>query len=257
MRDNNEDSVAEDQDLGLLILADGMGGYNAGEIASGIAATTVLDVVEQAWKELSTASSTRTRLLPRIPAAQAARSRAAHADHRPGRPVQPQCAGMGTTIVACPPARRPHVASPMSATRGSTATAAASWSRSPATTRCSRSWSTGATTARKKPPSWSARTSSPGPWGSTDASHVDLLEDPLEVGDILLLCSDGLTDMVSEDQIGLCLRKYGDNLGSAAKALIEMALDGGGKDNVSVVLAKVQRSFARGRRWYERLLEWI
>src|SRR5580693_9495147 len=52
VRDNNEDAVAEDPELGLLVLADGMGGYNAGEIASGIAATTVLDVVRREWPKL-------------------------------------------------------------------------------------------------------------------------------------------------------------------------------------------------------------
>ena len=46
VRKNNEDSVGEVEELGLLILADGMGGYNAGEVASGIAVSTVQDVVK-------------------------------------------------------------------------------------------------------------------------------------------------------------------------------------------------------------------
>src|SRR4051812_40503960 len=52
VRDNNEDSVAEDAEIGLLALADGMGGYNAGEIATGIATATVLDVVRREWSRL-------------------------------------------------------------------------------------------------------------------------------------------------------------------------------------------------------------
>src|SRR5690606_21732048 len=52
VRGNNEDAVGEDPDIGLLVLADGMGGYNAGEIASGMSVTTVLDVLRRQWPEL-------------------------------------------------------------------------------------------------------------------------------------------------------------------------------------------------------------
>ena len=52
MRKNNEDAVGEDKDMGLLILADGMGGYNAGEIASGLAISTVHETVKKEWKGL-------------------------------------------------------------------------------------------------------------------------------------------------------------------------------------------------------------
>jgi PPM family protein phosphatase len=52
VRGNNEDAVSEDPDIGLLVLADGMGGYNAGEIASGISVTTVVDLARRRWPEL-------------------------------------------------------------------------------------------------------------------------------------------------------------------------------------------------------------
>ena len=42
VRTNNEDAVGEDPDIGLLILADGMGGYNAGEVASGMATSAFI-----------------------------------------------------------------------------------------------------------------------------------------------------------------------------------------------------------------------
>jgi PPM family protein phosphatase len=87
--------------------------------------------------------------------------------------------------------------------------------------------------------------------------QVDIIEDVVEVGDVLLMCSDGLSDMVDDETIGLTLGKYADNLELAAKELVNQALENGGKDNVSVVLARVDGSFARGRRWYERLMEWF
>ncbi len=48
VRDHNEDSIGAIQDIGLWVLADGMGGYNAGEVASGIAVKTILDLVREA-----------------------------------------------------------------------------------------------------------------------------------------------------------------------------------------------------------------
>src|SRR5690606_15063580 len=66
---------------------------------------------------------------------------------------------------------------------------------------------------------------------------VDLIEETLNVGDVLLLCSDGLTDMVSDEDIRLTLARHADNLEQAATELIALANEHGGNDNVSVVLA--------------------
>ena len=62
-------------------------------------------------------------------------------------------------------------------------------------------------------------------------------------GDIYLLCSDGLNDMLTDREIGKALRAQSDNLELAAAQLIQMANDMGGRDNVSVILIKVLREF--------------
>src|ERR1700731_5247866 len=49
VREHNEDTIAFDADIGLLVLADGMGGYNAGEVASGIAVKTIINLVRDAF----------------------------------------------------------------------------------------------------------------------------------------------------------------------------------------------------------------
>jgi len=49
VREHNEDSIAWDGDLGLYVLADGMGGYNAGEVASGIAVKTIVNLVRESF----------------------------------------------------------------------------------------------------------------------------------------------------------------------------------------------------------------
>jgi len=47
VRSHNEDSIASDADKGLVVLADGMGGYNAGEVASGMATTVIITELQQ------------------------------------------------------------------------------------------------------------------------------------------------------------------------------------------------------------------
>ena len=49
-RTHNEDTIGSDQELGIVILADGMGGYNAGEVASAMAVTTILEELRESLR---------------------------------------------------------------------------------------------------------------------------------------------------------------------------------------------------------------
>lgn len=256
VRNNNEDAIAQDSELGLLVLADGMGGYNAGEIASGIAIATVQDTVRRDYKTLNAGevdadSGYSVEALMLKSAVETAHTTVYQVSQ-----TQPQCAGMGTTIVAVllhddrmsiayvgdsrlyryrqktlDQITRDHSLIEELIARGHyTRDEAAKLVRKNIVTRA---------------------------LGVEPDVAVDIIEDVVEVGDILLLCSDGLTDMLKDEMIGLTLGKYADNLELAAKELVRQALENGGKDNVSVVLARMDSSFARGRRWYERLMEWF
>src|SRR5260370_29951533 len=100
-REHNEDMIGSEADIGLFVLADGMGGYNAGEVASGIAVKTIINLVRDAVirEDLS------------VPDADTGLTRASiilrDAIHRANKIIyhtsktQPQCEGMGTTVVAC------------------------------------------------------------------------------------------------------------------------------------------------------------
>lgn len=256
VRTNNEDAVAEDQEIGLLILADGMGGYNAGEIASGIATSTVLDTVKSVWKSLkpgqidSKTGYSREALLLR------SAIETAHQTIYQVAQTQPQCAGMGTTVVVVllhndvlsvayvgdsrlyrfregrlEQITRDHSLLEELISRGH-------YSREEAAKLVRKNIVTRAL-------------------GVEQVVNADIIEDTLEVGDILLLCSDGLNDMVTDEAISLTIGKYADNVERVAQELVELALENGGKDNVSVVLARVDASLARGRRWFEHLTEWF
>ncbi len=67
----------------------------------------------------------------------------------------------------------------------------------------------------------------------------DIFEVPLKKGDILLLCSDGLTTMLSDFEIDDILLKNGVNIERSVSKLIERANDNGGNDNISVILVRI------------------
>lgn len=71
--------------------------------------------------------------------------------------------------------------------------------------------------------------------GARNTIEADFFNLELEVGDIVLLCSDGLTNMVEDEEIRKIL-KSGGSLKERAEALVRMANDNGGKDNISVII---------------------
>ncbi|MFT4045942.1 MAG: Stp1/IreP family PP2C-type Ser/Thr phosphatase [Solimonas sp.] len=256
VRGHNEDAVAEDAELGLLVLADGMGGHNAGEIASALATTTVLDVCARHWPALRrgdigasqhcSAESTMLRTALEM----------AHATIRQVSQTQPQCAGMGTTIVAALLRDDRLSIASVGDSRlyrlRDGALAQLTRDHSLLAELIARGHPSGEDVVRRARKNIVTRA-----LGVGNEVQVDLIEDTVEVGDVLLLCSDGLSDMISDETIRLTLERYTDDLETAARRLVELANDAGGKDNVSVILARADASFAHGRRWYERLTEWF
>jgi protein phosphatase len=79
-------------------------------------------------------------------------------------------------------------------------------------------------------------------------------------GDIYLLCSDGLNDMMEDEEIVMTLSALSVNLPLCAAQLVQQANDHGGRDNVSVVLVRIQAAFpsAHGARgWWRRMQSWF
>lgn len=82
---------------------------------------------------------------------------------------------------------------------------------------------------------------------------VDLVEEHVLPGDIYLLCSDGLNDMVKDKEIHLTLGKYSANLVQTADKLVEFANKRGGKDNISIILVRVREDFFYPTVFYKKL----
>ena len=75
--------------------------------------------------------------------------------------------------------------------------------------------------------------------------------------DLYLLCSDGLCDMVSDEDIAMTLQGLGANLKLAAQQLVQMANDNGGRDNVSVILVRVLRGYPAPRGVMAKVFAWL
>jgi protein phosphatase len=74
--------------------------------------------------------------------------------------------------------------------------------------------------------------------------EVDIVEESVETDDIYMLCSDGLNDMVGDEEIHLTLSKYSANLAQCADELVSLANNKGGKDNISLILVKILGDFS-------------
>mgnify|MGYP003617262340 FL=1 len=81
--------------------------------------------------------------------------------------------------------------------------------------------------------------------------EVDLAEHLVLPDDLYLLCSDGLNDMVPDEEIALALQTLSGHLELAATQLVEMANDQGGRDNVSVILVKVRQAYPAPGTWWQ------
>jgi protein phosphatase len=83
---------------------------------------------------------------------------------------------------------------------------------------------------------------------------VEITEAPVLKDDVFVLCSDGLSDMVDDADIQLTINTFGANLETAARQLVQLSNDNGGRDNISVVLVRVLDAFPAQRGVIDRIL---
>ena len=256
VREHNEDMIAFDGDIGLLVLADGMGGYNAGEVASGIAVKTIVNLVRE--------SVEREDL--RIPDKAGGLSRASiilrDAIHRANKIIyqtartQPQCEGMGTTVVGIlffdNRVSIAHVGDSRVYRVRHNKLEQVTLDHSLLQELVDRGFYSVEEAQRAANKNYVTRA-----LGVEPNVEVEIQEQPVTKGDFYLLCSDGLSDMVEDDDIHLTFSTFGANLEAVAKHLIQLANDNGGKDNISVVMAQVVESFPARTGLFDRILKWF
>lgn len=253
VRSHNEDSVACEPAFGLVVLADGMGGYNAGEVASGIAVSVVATEVSHGLqnaspidRDLENGEELGVKLLRDN--IQKANSSIFHAAES-----QPQYSGMGTTIVSGlfydNRVATGHVGdSRMYRLRGEVLE---SITRDHSLLQEQIDGGIISVEDARLSKNKNLVTRAVG----IDAEVLpEIKVHDVMVGDVYLLCSDGLNDMVEDDDIQSTLYAMQGNLPLAANQLIQMANDNGGRDNVSVILVKVKGKFSVPRGWLAKLL---
>lgn len=255
VRAHNEDSLSCEPSCGLAVLADGMGGYNAGEVASGITVSVLTTEIRNSLQTVrpedqnDQGEDIATDLLR-------ANVQKANASIFHAAQSQPQYAGMGTTVVAGlfydNRVAVAHVGdSRMYRLRGDVFEAITrdhsllqeqidSGMISKEDARLSRNKNLVTRAV-----------------GIDSEVSTEVHVHKVEVGDIYLLCSDGLNDMVEDDQIGGTLRALRSNMSLAASQLVKLANDNGGRDNISVILVKVNGEFAAPKGFMSRVRAWF
>jgi len=250
VRGHNEDSTGADLSSGLLMVADGMGGYRAGEVASAIAVTAtvrsyrsglkgLIDLIEDEDEDSNGLKvSAEGRVL---------RDAFRNANNLilDTAASNPEYQGMGTTVVGLSfhgdQVSVGHVGDSRAYRyRGEQLEQLTSdhtvrqelidrglYTREEADAAISRNLVTRAL-------------------GIDKSVSIDVADHDFVGGDLFLLCSDGLNDMIDFDDIQQLVRRHASDLGAMAEALVRAANRAGGEDNISVLLARVRGSVTAG-----------
>lgn len=252
VRDHNEDAVAGDVESGLLVLADGMGGYQAGEIASEMAVLTIVAELKESLShcppgELDPASGMqRESILIRDAVDRA------NANIFQVAQTQQQCEGMGTTLVVALFTNNKVLVGHIGDSRMYRLRGNGFSQLTEDHSLLQEQISSGLITPEQAKFSHQKNLVTRA-LGVDPAVDLELHEYDVQPGDLYLICSDGLSDLVDDEDIYLTLSSLSANLELAAHQLVQIANDKGGYDNVSVILARPVRSFAVEPDWMERL----
>ncbi len=237
-RSKNEDSFGIDQQLGLFVVADGMGGHAAGEIASKMAIDVITDYVKRtvATNEPyltgfnSRYSRTGNRLCSAVILANQLISDSAT--------NRQDWQGMGTTLVAAwlPDPNVPLLS--IAHVGDSRAYLLRYGELKQLTTDHSlvEEQIKSGLISKEEAASSSIRNMITRALGFRERVSADVTETELESGDKLLLCSDGLNTMLTDNQICAILKLTG-SLENTCQQLISAANAKGGKDNITVIIA--------------------
>ncbi len=236
VREHNEDQIAWSGETGVAILADGMGGHRAGEVASRIAIRTIMDELQGALAESPLSEHPNDDGTDAVYLCMNAIAQANTSIHQAAQ-SDPNHAGMGTTIVVA-------LFGANHATIAHVGDSRMYLFRAGAIKQVTVDHSVIQDVVRqglyseeeaRRVFSKNIITRALGVAADVDVETQELNTQP---GDVLLLCSDGLSDQVSDADIALTLRNFGANLDGAARHLVSLANARGGYDNVSVVLVR-------------------
>jgi PPM family protein phosphatase len=241
-RNNNEDAVAMDEPASLVILADGMGGYNAGEVASSMATSFIKDELGRWLQEAAghvTDSDVRRAMDICVDNANRVIFNASNSN--------PQCSGMGTTLVVGVFREQRLLLGHVGDSRAYRYRAQRLMQITHDHSLLQEQIDAGLITPEQAVFSANKNLVTRAV-GVEDTVLLETHQHDVLPGDVYLLCSDGLSDMLADEEIATVLHAH-DSLPLLGAALVDAANEAGGKDNISVVLVRVKGQFP-ARSWW-------
>lgn len=254
VRDHNEDTIGNNPDLGLAVLADGMGGHKGGEVASALAVDTILNSLAKSLKDIDIGATDETTGYTLASGAIEQAIKEANSVIFQASRKNEQYEGMGTTVVVLlfydnrftvghvgdsrlyrlrdkqlELLTRDHTLLQELVDRGF-------YTKEEARESMKKNLVTRAV-------------------GVSATVEVDITEDAAITNDIYLLCSDGLNDMIDDSLIEDTIINYNTDIKKVAEELIKQAKQHGGKDNVSALLAQPVKPFPAGGNWLNKITD--
>lgn len=252
VREHNEDAIGSNGEIGLMVLADGMGGYNAGEVASGLAVKTVTEMVAAGIaRERREEPEASSGFMRQTIVLRDAITRANKIIYQTAQSKQ-ECEGMGTTIVAClfydDRVSIAHVGDSRVYRLRADKFEQLTLDHSLLQELVDRGFYSQEEAQRSTNRNYVTRA-----LGVEPAVEVEIQEEPVARDDVYLLCSDGLPDMVEDEDIHLTISTFSASLDVVGQQLVQLTNDHGGRDNVSIMLAQVLEEFPAKRGLVQKI----
>ncbi|MBE9564770.1 MAG: Stp1/IreP family PP2C-type Ser/Thr phosphatase [Proteobacteria bacterium] len=254
VRDHNEDAIGCDENIGLAVLADGMGGHRGGEMASAITVSTVLETVTEKLKKLKTGDTDDETGYSVESLVVHEAVTLANKNVHDSSEANAQYRGMGTTVVVTlfydNRFTVAHVGDSRLYRLRDMELEQVTRDHSLMQELIDRGFYTPEQARNSLNKNLVTRAI------GIDASVViDIQEDIAMVDDLYLLCSDGVTDMIEDHLIKTAMLDNFDDLDKAATEIIRLANEHGGKDNISALLIKPIKSFPAKNSLFSRFFD--
>ena len=256
VRRKNEDAIGFDSALGLVVLADGMGGHRGGEIASSMTVDTIISELQQRLPQIDAGEIDETSGFSKESICiQDAVVTANQVVYQTAE-TNPEHKGMGTTIVVLQFYNNSfslaHIGDSRCYRLRANKFEQITRDHSLLQELIDRGFYTPEEARNSMNKNLVTRA-----LGIDPIVMPDIQEDIVLKNDIYLLCSDGLTDLVEDEDIYLTIMQFSANLEEAAKQLITKANKKGGKDNISVMLCRIDDDFSSQKGWFKKFAAWF
>jgi len=253
-RDHNEDAIGCDEDIGLAVLADGMGGHRGGEMASAITVSTILEQVTENSRQIRSGDTDNESGYSAESLIIFDAVTQANSNVHTSSEANAQYRGMGTTVVVVmfydDRLTVAHVGDSRLYRLRDGKLEQITRDHSLMQELIDRGFYTPEQARNSLNKNLVTRAI-----GIDEHVQIDIQEDIVMVDDLYLLCSDGVTDMIQDHVIAQTMQENLDDLDKAASELIRLSNQAGGKDNISALLAKPIKPFPAKNSLFSRFFD--